>query len=310
MFDYKVRRSNFYVLLVIITSLLLKYLLAPLLAKLHFSLEFYLVFPEILLFLITAIIYFVITKESVIQTLRFKKISIVTVLIVIGIAILSQPIAQLLSFISQLVFPNTIANLFQRLAEIPFIYKLIIIAGVPAICEEVFARGIALKGYDDVDIKRASLMNGLIFGIMHLNGQQFLYAFALGTLFAYMVRITGSIFTSMIAHFTVNGLQVLQAEIALKVVDFMGEEYQNIQKLGVKGLPSSTILNMLIGLVINAIICSGLIYLLLRVLKKKNRNYNENYEGKEIKVFDKPMKILLGIFSISILADLYFLYFK
>lgn len=309
MFDYKVVRANFYVLLVIIFSLLIKYLLSPLLVQLNLSLLFYLVFPEILLFLVTAVVYFAITKESVLDTLRLKKISPMTILIVIAIALLSQPIAALLSLISQLVFPNDVANLLLRMSKIPFVYKLIVIAIVPAICEEIFSRGIALKGYDNVDIRRASLMNGLIFGIMHLNGQQFLYAFALGTLFAYMVRITGSIFASMIAHFTVNGMQVVLLEVIEFFQSLVGEEYQIAQNASIKGLPINGIINLLISSLMMALVCAGVIYVLLKVLKKKNDKYDESDTSNKIKVIDKPMKILLGLFCISILVDLYFLYF-
>lgn len=308
MFDYKVVRANFYVLLVIIFSLLIKYIFSPLLVQLNLSLLFYLVFPEILLFLVTGVVYFAITKESVLDTLRLKKISPMTILIVIAIALLSQPIAALFSIVSQLVFPNDVANLLHKMSEIPFVYKLIVIGIVPAICEEVFSRGIALKGYDNVDIKRASLMNGLIFGIMHLNGQQFLYAFALGTLFAYMVRVTGSIFASMIAHFTVNGMQVVLLEIVEFFQPFMGEEYQSAQNVSIKALPINAILNLLISYLIIAIVCTGGIYLLLKVLKKKNSKYDESNTSNEIKVIDKPMKILLGLFCISIVVDLYFIY--
>ena len=312
MLDYNVRKSNIYVLIVIISSLLLKYFIAPQMAGLNLSLEVLLVFPEILLFLVSAIIYFLITKEPILPTLRLKKIPFKTILIAVGIAICSQSIAILLSLLSQLIFPNNISQLLMMMNEIPFIYKLIIIAGVPALCEEIFARGVALKGYDDVHIVKASLMNGLIFGIMHLNGQQFLYAFVLGTLFAYMVRVTGSIFTSMIAHFTVNGIQLSMAEIAVKVSELSvkigetsGQQIPQMGELGLNSLPLNTILLAIISYSMLACLGGGGIYLLLRSLKKIHLfNEKETNETKKVKVFDRYMIILLILFIISIAADL------
>ena len=50
----------------------------------------------------------------------------------------------------------------------------------------------------------AALMSGLLFGCFHLNINQALYAFVMGIVFAYMVEATGSLWSSVIAHFAVN----------------------------------------------------------------------------------------------------------
>jgi membrane protease YdiL (CAAX protease family) len=281
-------------------------------SELNLPIQFFLVFPEILLFLVSAIIYFLLTKESILETLRFKKVPFKTMVIAIAIGICSQPIAILLSLLSQLIFPNDVSQLFLMMDEIPFIYKLMIIAGVPALCEEIFSRGVALKGYDNVHIVKASLMNGLIFGIMHLNGQQFLYAFVLGSIFAYMVRVSGSIFTSMIAHFTVNGIQVTMAEISMKVSELSikyGEtsvqSADQISGMGLKSIPLNTILIVIISYSILACLGAGCIYLLIRELKKTH-SYKEKSMDEiiKIKIFDKYIINLLILFIISLAADL------
>jgi membrane protease YdiL (CAAX protease family) len=281
-------------------------------SELNLPIQFFLVFPEILLFLVSAIIYFLLTKESIVETLRFKKVPFKTMFIAIAIGICSQPIAILLSLFSQLMFPNDVSQLFLMMDEIPFVYKLMIIAVVPALCEEIFSRGVALKGYDEVHIVKASLMNGLIFGIMHLNGQQFLYAFVLGSIFAYIVRVSGSIFTSMIAHFTVNGIQVTMAEISMKVSklsikygETSGQPADQISGMGLKSIPFNTILVAIISYSILACLGGGCIYLLIRELKKTH-SYKEKSidESIKIKIFDKYMINLLILFIISLAADL------
>ena len=57
----------------------------------------------------------------------------------------------------------------------------------------------------------AILLTGFLFGCMHMNLNQFIYAFALGIYLAFLVEATGSIFSSMIAHFTLNATSVVMS---------------------------------------------------------------------------------------------------
>ena len=47
-------------------------------------------------------------------------------------------------------------------------------------------------------------MSGLVFGLFHLNINQFCYAFVIGVVFAFLVEATGSIWSSVLAHFAIN----------------------------------------------------------------------------------------------------------
>ena len=83
----------------------------------------------------------------------------------------------------------------------------------PAITEEITIRGIVLSGYDNKNIYVACIASGLLFGIMHLDPQQFLYATVLGFILALVVRITNSIFASAIIHFIINGTSITMQKI-------------------------------------------------------------------------------------------------
>ena len=50
------------------------------------------------------------------------------------------------------------------------------------------------------------ILNGLLFAVFHLDLQQGLYTFLMGILFATLVIRTNSIFSSIIAHITINGI--------------------------------------------------------------------------------------------------------
>jgi hypothetical protein len=144
-------------------------------------------------------------------------LSIKNLLLLFAFGFLIQPSMGLLAGISSFIFPNDVSEFVQKLNNLPFLYTLFIVAISPALCEEFAFRGVFASGYKNTDIKKAAFMNGLMFGFLHLNGQQFLYAFAMGILFTYIVDITGSILSSMLVHFIFNGTQLLIARFATTI---------------------------------------------------------------------------------------------
>ncbi len=110
--------------------------------------------------------------------------------------------------ISQFFFENEIGNFVTNIVESPYIVLLLLIAVLPAITEEITIRGIVLSGYEDKNIYLSCIITGLLFGIMHLDPQQFLYATVLGVILALVVRITNSIFASILMHFLINGTSI------------------------------------------------------------------------------------------------------
>lgn len=175
--------------------------------------------PQVLFLLIPTAIYFIITKQSIKNTLRLHMLSIPDIITVIGISLFIQPLMMLISAITSLFFNNEINGLISQLDQYPLWVMILLIAFVPGILEEITMRGVVLSGYDTIDIKIAALASGLFFGMLHLNFQQFFYAFVLGILFAVLVRGTNSIFASIIAHMTINGSQILLATIIALFTD-------------------------------------------------------------------------------------------
>ncbi|MDP4178472.1 MAG: type II CAAX endopeptidase family protein [Bacillota bacterium] len=193
------------------------------LVRLHIPNYILIALAEVLFLLVPTIIYFYITKLSVINTLRLHKINIKSIGVVILIVACCFPIATFASLVTQLFFTNNTAKVMNSFMSLPLILLILITAVTPAVCEEVTMRGVVLSGYKNVDIKKAAIMNGLIFGLFHMNPDQFLYAFALGVIFAYIVDITNSIFSTMIAHFTFNGSQTVMAWLVIKFSPFLNQ---------------------------------------------------------------------------------------
>lgn len=286
-------------------------ILIPIFKRLKLSLSLYLVMPQILLLLVPTIIYFILTRQSVIETLRLKKIGVKTIFIVIAIGLISMPIATFLSLITQFVFPNRISQVVSALDNIPFIIRIGVVALTPAICEEITMRGVILAGYDNINIRKSAIMTGLFFGIIHMDGNQFLYAFALGVIFAYLVRITGSIFSSIICHFVINGTQLLLAELSTLFLKFSNEEVKSVQEAGLSAFTTSQKINLVLGYLILAVICTGIVVILIQKLIKIHGRIGiepTELHISNVKVINWPVYITVIIYIYIIANQLISIY--
>ena len=109
-------------------------------------------------------------------------------------------------------------------------------------------------------------MSGLIFGLMHLNFNQFSYGFALGVIFAAVVEASGSIYASMAIHFLIN-FQSAQAINALTSFTASGVEEEGM--LEISGAFQQTYLVttvIVVGIV--AIVTTALVVVLVKLLAK------------------------------------------
>ncbi|MBO5021933.1 MAG: CPBP family intramembrane metalloprotease [Clostridia bacterium] len=95
-----------------------------------------------------------------------------------------------------------------------YLLALLLMAVIPAICEELLFRGVILHGLRDRFGTWASIaLSALMFALMHGNLQQFVYPFILGGIMGWLVTKTGSLFSSMLVHFINNFLVVTFAYI-------------------------------------------------------------------------------------------------
>lgn len=208
--------SNLFALMLIVIQLLMGYLVITTNPDAS-ALIIWQAVSGIVFLLIPSLLFIMITRQNFIIDCSIKKLSIKNILLLFALGLLIQPSMGLLAGLSSFIFPNDVSDFVQALSGLPLIYALFIVAVSPAICEEFAFRGVFASGYKYTDIKKAAFMNGLMFAALHLNGQQFLYAFVMGILFAYIVHITGSIFSSMLVHFIFNGTQLLLARFATSV---------------------------------------------------------------------------------------------
>lgn len=169
------------------------------------------------MFLVPVIMFTLLNKQSFKTTFkdfRFNKINFKAVLIAIGIGILvfilNIAVSSFFSFILQL-FGYRYSSGGILISSYPFwmfLVNLLITAMLPGFCEEVAHRGLLLRGFKDLGMKKAIILSALLFGLMHLNIEQFFYASIIGALLGFLTISTNSIFPAMIVHFMNNGISV------------------------------------------------------------------------------------------------------
>ncbi len=90
-----------------------------------------------------------------------------------------------------------------------FIY-VIVVAVLPAICEELLFRGFLLTAFRVEQYPVAAiLVTSLMFGVFHMNVFQLITGMVLGSVLGFVTYKTKSIYPAMILHFMNNGIAVL-----------------------------------------------------------------------------------------------------
>jgi CAAX amino terminal protease family. len=207
----KTYTGNLFALILILIMIFYKYFLSLIVIKLPFSKVIITIFVLIIIYSLPIIFYFFTSKASIADTFSIKKLKPVNILLVILISVIIQPLLMLISTFSAIIFPNNISSVFEIYSTYPLWFVIVSIAVIPAFCEELFFRGIVFSNYRNVSFFKAALACGFIFGMAHMDGQQFFYAFFMGTIFCYLVYKTGSIFASIISHFIINCSQSMLA---------------------------------------------------------------------------------------------------
>lgn len=245
--------------------------------------------------LIPVIIFIVINKQNPLEALNIRKPGLKNMLLVIPLMLAIMQVVAFIGTISNILFKNYLMEAFSEFNDLPLAMWILMLGITPAICEELVMRGIILSNYKDISIHKAALMNGLMFGILHMNLNQFFYAAILGVVMAYLVYYTKSIFTSMFLHFLINGFSAtanwLVRELDLFDMEEMLANTQDMTAL----LPRQAALAVFGMLIVIA---------LLKVFKNINMDKIEETEiAEEIEMtiektnlIDIPMIISIALF--------------
>ncbi|WP_304507135.1 CPBP family intramembrane glutamic endopeptidase [Anaerotignum sp.] len=164
---------------------------------------------QIVYFAIPIIGYFICTKKNPKEVFRLYPLGWKNLLLIIVFGFVIQPLMRFLSFFTSMFFPNVALEYAETLEGASFVSTLISMAILPAFLEELSLRGVFLSGYRRLGTWKAIFCTALLFGLLHMNPQQFPYAFFAGLFFCFLVERTGSIWASIIPHFIINATNVI-----------------------------------------------------------------------------------------------------
>ena len=143
------------------------------------------------------------------EGIRFKPLKFSRILWIVLLAELLLPLVMFVNSLSMLFTENVVANNMGDLANLPLAAGLMMAAAIPAFLEESIYRGLFYNEYRKTGIWRGIILSSLLFALMHLNLNQFCYAFVMALIFGIVLEVTDSILSVMIIHFWINASSVL-----------------------------------------------------------------------------------------------------
>lgn len=287
----KIKQGNKFFLFVMIYMLL-----APFSAIFFYEILYMFIKPNLITDLVSStlfvifiptLIYFFIYKKDVRDIIQIKKVSIKNLILITLICVFIQPFMSFLAAFGLLFSENYVNQVAADLTAYPYILSLIAIALTPAIFEELLMRGVVSKNYEDLSIKKIALINGLFFGMIHGNLEQFFYAALLGMIFIYFYKLTGSILASIYAHFLINGSQITLAYFIPPTTENVNIDFSYLCVSFLLSIPFIIIT-----------------ILLMKMFIINNKDiYNALCKKENIKIIDKNFVVICFIFLIELLIN-------
>ncbi len=162
------------------------------------------------------------TSETVLisDRIMLRSVKPSTVLMTLVYLLTIMPLITLSNLISTLFVDNTVLEYGSDIVNMSVPAAIFSIALMPALCEELAFRGVVYGGYrKNCRPAGAIFISALLFGLMHGNINQLVYAFIIGIALALLAEATGSIWPTIMVHFLIN----LRAVVAMFIADNMYE---------------------------------------------------------------------------------------
>ena len=160
--------------------------------------------------LIPAVAMTLYSGDSLSSVIPFKKIKLSSALLSVLYVVTLFPLVTFVNSISMLFVDNAVASISDQLVELPMEVMLLSIGLFGPFVEEIVFRGVLFQSYKRSGRIIASMvLSAVLFGMMHLNFNQFAYGAVMGFMFCLIVEATGSVLSSFIAHAVFNSFEVI-----------------------------------------------------------------------------------------------------
>jgi sodium transport system permease protein len=162
----------------------------------------------------------------------------------VALAVLLQPVGQYLQIWIQQLYPlqesiHASTQAFSRLLEsAPYVWlPFLLMAVLPALCEEIAFRGFILSGLRRIGNKWWAIsLSAVFFGMAHTVVQQSIAAAALGLVIGFLAVQSGSLIPGILFHAIYNGLMLALALLP-KHIGAWAEQWPAVRLLLVEAEP-------------------------------------------------------------------------
>lgn len=163
----------------------------------------------------------------------FHRVKISTLLMIALCTFLIMPLVTVLNTLTMFFTDNAVAALEGDIISTPFPVMLFMIGIFGPFCEEFVFRGVIYGSYrrsgdyaDNSCYRKyykngipAILLSAFLFGLMHMNFNQALYAFAIGIFLSLLVEAAGSLWASVFCHMFFNSCQVVLMYVSGSILE-------------------------------------------------------------------------------------------
>lgn len=250
---------------------------------------------------IPALVYIIVSRCSFRDTLRIRRTHWSAIFIVPVFVVALEPLMTVINSISLLWVDSATTELSVSLvAKYPFWVSTALMALTPCIVEELAYRGIILGNFRCGSRIWAIVISGIMFGAMHMNFNQMAYAVVLGIMLGLLAEATGSILTTMLAHFCFNEISVVISYITWHN-DVLKESAMASLDGGVSNKQMlATVIMMMPAAIGGLCVALALLYTLSVINDRKDEvlgmfRRSEHIEGQKTRIISVPLVVSLVV---------------
>ena len=221
-----------------------------------------------LLIMVPSLIYVKKNGKDTRRMIPHRRLTIGTVCCLIVFVPAVSPLVSFFNYVTTIFFGNTAAAAAGTITSMPVWAGVLLMAVLPAYCEEFVFRGIFFRGYRRHGFYAAALVSALYFGMLHMNWNQFSYAVILGIVFVLLEEASGTIYAPMLVHFGINFQSVAAMASYRSASDYAQAVESSSQLLYGSGGSGMLVLQggyLFLAALFSAGICALLIYAIARI---------------------------------------------
>ncbi len=217
--DY--RRANRAYLYMILSTLALSFMISYyiLITGLEVSIFMNNFLSELIVLLPTVAVVLY-SGDKLSSVIPFKIIKLKSIFLTVLYLMALFPLVSFVNYASMFFVENMVDSISNQVIDMPMGLMILSMGVIGPFVEEVVFRGIILHSYERSGrIIGSIVLSSILFGMMHLNFNQFAYGTVMGIMFCLLVEATGSVFTSFLAHGVFNTIEVIIMYASTTTID-------------------------------------------------------------------------------------------